>query len=522
MTSHELILKALGKSLPIVYSDAGMGWVAKRVRHHLGDRKAKVMLITDERVALHYSLPLKRALEAEGLPTTVSSFPPGEEEKSLRRASDLLDRLAVDGFEKSDAIIGLGGGVVTDIAGFSASCYRRGMEWIACPTSLLGMIDAAIGGKTGVNHVLGKNMIGAIHPASAVIADVTTLATLPERELLSGSAEFVKHALLHGGKLWETVQTNGADLSRWDREQLYELIPECAQVKVNVVEQDLADFGWRMILNLGHTFGHAIESAMNYSLTHGEAVFLGMRAMLRLSERSGLMDVLDAMEIDTVLRSVKLPAVEMNPDTLLSFIQHDKKSREGKLNWILLKGVGEPVITREVKMRDVEDIAVWLCEAASNGVPIEPVAKRIKIVVLNGPNLNLLGMREPEVYGKETYGELEDRVRGFVKEKRIDLLMQQSNSESELVSLIQNARHWADGLIVNPGAYTHSSIAIRDAIAGVGLPTVEVHLSNIDDREEFRRVSLIRDVCVEQIKGRGLQGYLDAISLLQTRLAGSE
>lgn len=516
MKARELHIEVAGKSLPIEYSDQGMEWVAKRIRVHQGARKAKVMLITDEQVALHYMLPLKNALEDSRLQISVYSFPPGESEKTLRRVSDLLDRLATNGFEKSDIIIGLGGGVVTDIAGFAASCYHRGMDWFASPTSLLGMIDAAIGGKTGVNHVLGKNLIGAIHPASAVIADVSTLNTLPERELLSGSAEFVKHGLLHGGKLWETVKEYGADLRLWDRDVRNEMIPDCAQIKVNVVEQDLMESGLRMILNLGHTFGHAIESATDYALTHGEAVFLGMRGMLRLSERCGLLDAMEAMQIDKVLRSVKLPSVTMNPDDLLAFIQHDKKAREGKLNWVLLKGIGKPVITNEVAESDATEVAAWLCEAASLGIPAIPMPRRLKIAVFNGPNLNLLGEREPDIYGQESYRELEDQIRRFSDSEGIDIVLQQSNSEAELVSLIQFARHWADGIVINPGAYTHTSIAIRDAISAIGIPTVEVHLSEIETREEFRRVSMIKEVCIEQITGRGIQGYCNAMNYLRT------
>lgn len=520
MVARELQLKVQGRVLPVEFSDGGRAGVAERVRFHLGERSAKVMLITDEQVGLHYALPLKNALEARGLQTTVCSFPPGESEKTLRRVGDLLDKLVLNGFEKSDVVIGLGGGVVTDIAGFTASCYHRGMDWIALPTSLLGMIDAAIGGKTGVNHALGKNLIGAIYPAAAVIADVSTLETLPERELLSAAAEFAKHALLHGGVLWESLQEHGADLRRWDRARLNELIPECAQVKIKIVEADLHESGRRMILNLGHTFGHAIEAVTDYSLTHGEAVLLGLRAMLRLSERCGLLDALNAMEIDGVLRKASIPAADMKPSDLLTFIRRDKKAREGKLNWILLKGIGEPVVVNEVAEKDVNETAEWLCEAAAiGGRPAIAPLRRFRIAVFNGPNLNLLGMREPDVYGEASYQELEDSVRQHAQANQVEVLIQQTNSEAELVSLLQAARHWADGIVINPGAYTHTSVAIRDAIAAVEIPAVEVHMSDINAREDFRQVSLIRDVCIAQIAGKGIAGYLEAMGLLTRYLS---
>jgi 3-dehydroquinate synthase len=508
--------------LPIEFSDCGVNWIAERIQASLSDRRPRVLLVTDEQVALHYATAIREALEAAGLNTVLCSFPPGEREKTLRRVSSLLDVLAVNEFERSDIIVGLGGGVVTDLAGFAASIYHRGIEWFAVPTSLLGMIDAAIGGKTGINHELGKNLIGTFYPARAVIADVSMLKTLPTREMLSGSAEFVKHAILNGGMLWEAIREHGPDLRSWNEDYRNSIIPDCAEVKVKVVEQDLKESGVRMTLNLGHTFGHAIETVSGYSLTHGEAVFLGMRGMLRLSERCGMLDAMKAMEIDTVLRSVKLPSVELNPDEVIAAIRHDKKHRSGKLNWVLLCGVGNAIVTSDVAERDVREVAEWLCEAASYGVPMEIAQMRSpRFVILNGPNLNLAGEREPDIYGQQSYLELEAEVRGFAEKEGAEILLRQSNDEGELVSLIQWSRHWADGLIINAGAYTHTSIAIRDAIAAINIPTVEVHLSDIHAREEFRSASMIEAVCKGQICGKGVQGYWEAMKMLMNA-AGPE
>jgi 3-dehydroquinate dehydratase type II len=407
---------------------------------------------------------------------------------------------------------------VTDLAGFAASAYHRGIDWIAVPTSLLGMIDAAIGGKTGVNHMLGKNLIGSIHPPLAVLAELATLSTLDPREIRSGSAEFVKHGLLHGGALWTSIETNGPDLNSWSTEQLHELIPVCAEVKIKVVEADPCEEDRRMILNLGHTFGHALEAASGYTLTHGEAVFLGLRGMLRISERRGVLDTVEAMTIDKVLRSVKLPDIELDPEQIVSAIRHDKKYRSGLLNWVLLKGVGEPVITHEVAEPDISEVAVWLSEVASYGSRVPAIARHLRFVVLNGPNLNLVGEREPEIYGHRNYLDLENDLAEYSDMERFDLLIRQSNSEAELVSLIQCSRHWADGLVVNAGAYTHTSIAIRDAIAAISIPVVEVHLSDIHAREEFRKDSMLKDVCIGQISGKGIVGYREAIQLLVERI----
>jgi 3-dehydroquinate synthase len=515
MMQRVIHLRVRGVELPIEFSDCGVDWITERIRANLSERVPKVLLATDEQVGLHYAIPMRNALEAAGLHTIIYSFPPGEREKTLRRASNLLDVLAANEFERSDVVVALGGGVVTDLAGFAASIYHRGMDWFAVPTSLLCMVDAAIGGKTGVNHELGKNLIGAFHPALAVIAGASMLSTLPARELLSGSAEFVKHALLNGGKLWDSVREHGPDLRNWNKDARNNILSDCVEVKVKVVEQDLREAGVRMTLNLGHTFGHAIESVSRYSLTHGEAVFLGMRGMLRLSERCGLLDAIEALEIDAVLRSIRLPSAAMNPDDIVAAVKFDKKHQSGKLNWVLLRGVGNVIVTKDVSERDVREVAEWLCEAATYGLPADfPDLRRRRFVILNGPNLNLTGEREPKIYGRQSYRELEDEIRGFAEKVGAEVLIRQSNSEGELVSLIQWSRHWADGVIINAGAYTHTSIAIRDAIAAIAIPTIEVHLSDIRAREEFRRTSMIAAGCKGQICGKGVEGYLEAMRML--------
>ena len=237
--------------------------------------------------------------------------------------------------------------------------------------------------------------------------------------------------------------------------------------------------------------------------------------MLYALAEPGLMAMERAIEIDAVLRRAPLPALELDPLKLIDAIARDKKRRAGELRWVLLEDVGRPVVTSEVESTDVKSVAQWLCEIAREGSPIAmPPLRRPRIVILNGPNLNLTGSRERDVYGTESLAELEDQIRRHAERVGVDVLIRQSNSEGELVSLIQYARHWADGLAINPGGYTHTSVAIRDAIAAVGIPTVEVHLSDIAAREEFRRESLIAPVCKLQIAGKGFAGYLDAIDSL--------
>jgi 3-dehydroquinate dehydratase-2 len=189
--------------------------------------------------------------------------------------------------------------------------------------------------------------------------------------------------------------------------------------------------------------------------------------------------------------------------------------REGQLYWVLVEKPGQAVITSDISPDAVRKVAEWICEIASSGWKSERKAKP-RILVLNGPNLNLLGEREPELYGRISYDELEAKIHSFAEEKGVDLLIRQSNLEGDLVSLIQQARHWADGIIINPGGYTHTSVAIRDALSAVTLPAIEVHLTDILAREEFRRVSLISPVCRATIAGRGVEGYFDAVRELKS------
>jgi 3-dehydroquinate dehydratase-2 len=285
---------------------------------------------------------------------------------------------------------------------------------------------------------------------------------------------------------------------------------------VEIVAQDEMESDRRRLLNLGHTFGHALEAATRYEVfLHGEAIFLGLRAVVALSHAQGLLSVADSTRIDDLLATVSVPQAIVEPDALIEALGHDKKMREGQLYWVLVEKPGQAVITSDVSPDAVRKVAEWICEIASSGWKSERKAKP-RILVLNGPNLNLLGEREPELYGRISYDELEAKIHSFAEEKGVDLLIRQSNLEGDLVSLIQQARHWADGIIINPGGYTHTSVAIRDALSAVTLPAIEVHLTDILAREEFRRVSLISPVCRATIAGRGVEGYFDAVRELKS------
>jgi 3-dehydroquinate synthase len=494
--------------VPIRLARADAAWIANELNRIFGIRRPRLMLVTDENVALHHLEPLKSQLARDGFSCEEIVLPPGEEQKNLKRVKELLDILAQKRFARDDVIIALGGGVITDLAGFVASIYLRGVEWIALPTTLLGMVDASIGGKTGVNHELGKNMIGAFHQPKCVLANHSYLETLAPRELRAGAAEIIKGALLVGGEFWREIEIAGADALHWNPRESERFIARGAAVKIDIVSRDERESGERMLLNLGHTFGHALEQVAGYgTLTHGEAVFYGLRAAIKLSDLSGLLSPQKARALEKWLSSISLPKIVCSEDELIAATKSDKKTASNKQRWILLRDVGKPVISHDVPEQSVQECAAWLSEITRSGEEAVAIPRRRRVAILNGPNLNLLGTREPSVYGNTTYEELVAQCLEWADDVNLELLVRQSNHEGEYSELIQWSRRWADGLILNPGALTHTSVSVRDALAAANLPAVEVHLSDPQAREDFRHTSLISDLCRKTIAGKGIQGY---------------
>lgn len=502
-------------AVPIRFAYANSKWIAGELSRALGVRRPRLLIVTDENVALHHLECLRQALFADGYKYEECILPPGEEQKTLGRTKFLLDILAQKRFARDDMIVGFGGGVITDLAGFAASVYLRGIEWVALPTTLLGMVDAAIGGKTGVNHELGKNLIGSFHQPKIVLSEMSALGTLAPRELRSGAAEIVKGALIEGGDFWREIEEAGVDAMLWSPRQFERFVARGAAVKIGIVSRDERESGERMLLNLGHTFGHALEQVTGYGrLAHGEAVFYGLRAAIRLSEQCGMISQPKARGLDNWLARLALPGAPCAVESLLEAIQLDKKTASGKRRWILLREPGKPVISHDVPEHLVRDCAEWLCGVVGLGETVITIPRRPRIAILNGPNLNLLGTREPAVYGTTTYDELCSMCVEWAEDLNLDVLIRQCNHEGEYAELIQWARRWADGLILNPGALTHTSVAVRDALAAAKIQAVEVHLSDPETREEFRHKSLISDLCRRTIKGRGVDGYRQAMNEL--------
>ena len=275
-------------------------------------------------------------------------LPVGEAAKTVAVARQAWTRLAEFGLERSDVIVGLGGGAATDVAGFLAATYHRGVPWIAVPTSLVGMVDAAIGGKTGIDLPAAKNAVGAFHQPEWVVSDPSVLETLPVREWASGFAEVIKTALLAGGRLWEMVRE--WEPGRGTPDQRLELIRRCAAYKVRVVAADPTEQGRRAVLNLGHSIGHAIEVATEYkAFAHGEAVGIGLLSALWLSAQSEGLDPGIEPEVRALLRRHGLPVTARNvsPTAIIDAMARDKKARAGRVRFALLEGVGSPVWGRD-------------------------------------------------------------------------------------------------------------------------------------------------------------------------------
>jgi 3-dehydroquinate synthase len=318
-------------------------------------RGGHALIVSDDNVAPLYAQRLRDALEhAPGASVRHDALvlPAGEAHKNLDAVSQVLDALARLGATRDACVLALGGGVVGDIAGFAAACWMRGIDFVQFPTTLLAMVDSSVGGKTGVDHPAGKNLIGAFHQPRAVVADLDTLATLPGRELRAGLAEVVKTACIGDADFFDWLEVHADALLARDTEALTHAIARCCRFKAGVVERDEREAGERALLNFGHTFGHAIETETGYdTLLHGEAVAIGMVLAARLSARLGMTDDAGTERLVALLERLGLPASVppgLAPDALLARMQLDKKNRAGALRLILWRGTGRAEIADNV------------------------------------------------------------------------------------------------------------------------------------------------------------------------------
>lgn len=321
---------------------------ADLLRPHIVGKQ--VMIVSNTTVAPLYLAQLKATLGDQYQVAEVI-LPDGEQCKTLEYVNHIFDGLLKNRFNRTCTLIALGGGVIGDMTGFAASAYQRGVSFIQIPTTLLSQVDSSVGGKTGVNHPLGKNMIGAFWQPKAVLADTQVLKTLPERELAAGIAEVIKYGLICDPEFFQWLNINMPALLNQNDNTLAEAVYRSCLNKARVVAEDETETGVRATLNLGHTFGHAIETEQGYGKwLHGEAVATGMLMAAELSQREGWLSAEDVKAVRDILISANLPIVAPSDMSAQAFLQHmavDKKVLDGSLRLVLLHKIGQAVITNQ-------------------------------------------------------------------------------------------------------------------------------------------------------------------------------
>lgn len=330
--------------------------------------RPRVAVLTDERVAALHLPALTAALDRAGIRSSALALPAGEATKSWDHLGRAVEWLLAERIERRDIVIALGGGVIGDLAGFAAAILRRGVRFVQLPTTLLAQVDSSVGGKTGINSPHGKNLIGAFHQPSLVLADTDVLATLPDRDFRAGYGEVVKYGLLGDADFFAWLEENGPKLRR-DRDALIHAVAHSVAMKAAIVARDETEQGDRALLNLGHTFGHALEAATGYSdrLLHGEGVAIGCALAFDLSARLGLCPQEDPSRVAAHLAAMQMPSRLSDipgdlPDDagLIALMGQDKKVVDGRLRLILARGIGQAVVASDI---DPAAIAATLAQA---------------------------------------------------------------------------------------------------------------------------------------------------------------
>lgn len=332
------------RSYPIYFLRGGLEDIGSLMSN--AGFKGKVGIITNPLVNGLYGGRVVSSLKKTGFLPAVIEIPDGEEYKNLETVSNIYDNLISNKMERSSLIIALGGGVVGDIAGFAAATYLRGVPFIQIPTTLLSQVDSSVGGKTGVNHSKGKNLIGAFYQPSLVLIDSDVLKTLAQREIRAGLAEVIKYGIIKDANLFSFLEKNHQDILKLGNSVDYAIERSC-EIKADVVEKDEREKGLRAILNFGHTFGHAIESLTDYKeFKHGEAVAIGMVMAAGLSYKMGICSHDTYQRIKNIVEMFGLPAAppQIEPDRFIKAMETDKKAAGANLRFVLVKDIGEVMI----------------------------------------------------------------------------------------------------------------------------------------------------------------------------------
>lgn len=327
--------------------------------------RPRTWIVTEERVAALHLEALQAGLRADGVESEALILPPGEGTKSWPHLTETVEWLLGRKVERRDIVIAFGGGVIGDLAGFAAAILRRGVRFVQVPTTLLAQVDSSVGGKTGINTAQGKNLVGAFHQPSRVLADIDVLGTLPPRDFLAGYGEVAKYGLLGDAEFFAWLEENGPALAAGDAGLRAEAIRRSVQMKADIVVRDETEQGDRALLNLGHTFGHALEAATGYSdrLLHGEGVAIGCALAFELSARLGLCSQEEPSRVRAHLAEMgtkrdlaDIPGELPDADGLLGLMAQDKKVMDGKLRFILARGIGRAFVTGNVPPEAVRDV----------------------------------------------------------------------------------------------------------------------------------------------------------------------
>ena len=332
------------RSYPIYIGNNILKGFAEKFEEYFDSAKAAV--ITNSTVWDLFGNQITESFTGRAIDYDIVLVPDGESAKSLSVAERIYGELIQNGFERRDVVVALGGGVVGDLAGFVAATYERGVSFIQVPTTLLAQVDSSVGGKVAVNHPLGKNMIGAFYQPAFVYIDTATLNTLPEREFACGMAEVIKYGFIKGNPLLGTLKEQRDKINAKNMEVLADIVKICCSIKGEIVEKDERDTGIRAYLNYGHTLGHALESTTGYGYSHGQAVAIGMVFAARLSQRLGMLDEDEVKLHKEIISSYGLPVScgPANTKDVIEVMEHDKKRARGGHVFVLLDGIGNPVV----------------------------------------------------------------------------------------------------------------------------------------------------------------------------------
>ena len=347
MSGVEEIAVDLGERSYPIRLGAGLLGEPGLLAGHVAD---EVLIVTNAAVAAHYLAPLLASLPANAT-ADVIQIGDGEAFKTLDAVAAVIDKLAAGRHSRATTVVALGGGVVGDVGGFAAAIYQRGVRFVQVPTTLLALVDSSVGGKTGVNHPAGKNLIGAFHQPSCVIADVAALATLPPRELSAGLAEVVKYGVICDAGFFAWLETRAAALLAREPAALIHAIRRSCEIKAAVVREDEREAGHRMILNFGHTFGHALEALTRYrALLHGEAVAIGMVMATHLAARIGRLDAGVVERVRALLERCRLPTTPpaLGSEAMLDAMAMDKKALGGRIRLVLPDALGAVSVASDV------------------------------------------------------------------------------------------------------------------------------------------------------------------------------